>query len=221
MKKSSKAFEEICDGYKGDVNLALKRDFFCLENSSRTLPLIRGIQLGKYSYSPGNEFCYKAALSKNHTAKERIVFQEIANMGLQQRVKGTILRNVICGDSCNLMFSKYSQYDNKFVLAILNSKAVNYYFKFYNQTNHVPIGEVRKIPFPDSTINQRNRLVSIVDKIFSIKQAHSNANTLSQEQEIDRLVYHLYGLTYDEVLIIDPTPPFTRDEYENETIDNN
>ena len=220
MKKSSKAFEEICDGYKGDVNLALKRDFFCLENSSRTLPLIRGIQLGKYSYSPGNEFCYKAALSKNHTAKERIVFQEIANMGLQQRVKGTILRNVICGDSCNLMFSKYSQYDNKFVLAILNSKAVNYYFKFYNQTNHVPIGEVRKIPFPDSTINQRNRLVSIVDKIFSIKQAHSNANTLSQEQEIDRLVYHLYGLTYDEVLIIDPTPPFTRDEYENETIDN-
>ena len=84
----------------------------------------------------------------------------------------------------------------------------------------MPIGEVRKIPFPDSTINQRNRLVSIVDKIFSIKQAHSNANTLSQEQEIDRLVYHLYGLTYDEVLIIDPTPPFTRDEYENETIDN-
>jgi hypothetical protein len=27
---------------------------------------------------------------------------------------------------------------------------------------------------------------------------------------IDRLVYHLYGLTYDEVLIIDSTPPFLR-----------
>lgn len=25
-----------------------------------------------------------------------------------------------------------------------------------------------------------------------------------------------YGLTYDEVLIIDPTPPFTQEEYEQE-----
>ena len=218
MKKSSKVFEDICDGYKGDVNLALKRDFFCFEDSSKTLPLIRGVQLGKYSYSPGNEFCYKAALSKDHTGKERIVFQEIANMGLLHRVKGTILRNVICGDSCNLLFSKNSQYDNKFVLAILNSKAVNYYFKFYNQTNHVPIGEVRKIPFPDSTLAQRSRLTGIVDMIFSIKRASSNAETLQQEQEIDRIVYHLYGLTYDEVLIIDPTPPFTLEEYEQDNL---
>ena len=218
MKKSSKVFEDICDGYKGDVNLALKRDFFCFEDSSKTLPLIRGVQLGKYSYSPGNEFCYKAALSKDHTGKERIVFQEIANMGLLHRVKGTILRNVICGDSCNLLFSKNSQYDNKFVLAILNSKAVNYYFKFYNQTNHVPIGEVRKIPFPDSTLAQRSRLTGIVDMIFSIKRASSNAETLQQEQEIDRIVYHLYDLTYDEVLIIDPTPPFTQEEYEQDNL---
>ena len=34
--------------------------------------------------------------------------------------------------------------------------------------------------------------------------------------EIDRLVYQLYGLIYNEVLIIDPTPPFTREEYEQE-----
>ena len=31
---------------------------------------------------------------------------------------------------------------------------------------------------------------------------------------IDRLVYHLYGLTYEEVLVIDPMPPFAREEYE-------
>ena len=33
--------------------------------------------------------------------------------------------------------------------------------------------------------------------------------------ETDRLVYHLYGLTYDEVLIVDPETPITREEYEN------
>ena len=34
------------------------------------------------------------------------------------------------------------------------------------------------------------------------------------ENKIDFLVYHLYGLTYDEVLIVDPDTPITREEYE-------
>ena len=36
------------------------------------------------------------------------------------------------------------------------------------------------------------------------------------ESEIDRLVYPLYGLTYDEVLFVDPETPITREEYEKE-----
>lgn len=35
------------------------------------------------------------------------------------------------------------------------------------------------------------------------------------ETEIDHIVYHLYDLTYDEVLIIDPETPITHKEYEN------
>jgi len=38
----------------------------------------------------------------------------------------------------------------------------------------------------------------------------------SLEQQIDLMVYHLYGLTYDEVLIVDPKTPITREEYENQ-----
>lgn len=34
------------------------------------------------------------------------------------------------------------------------------------------------------------------------------------ENQIDFLVYHLYGLPYDEVLIVDPNTPITREEYE-------
>jgi hypothetical protein len=33
------------------------------------------------------------------------------------------------------------------------------------------------------------------------------------DQEIDLKVYHLYGLTYDEVLTIDPNTPIRREEY--------
>ena len=37
----------------------------------------------------------------------------------------------------------------------------------------------------------------------------------SLEKEIDHIVYHLYDLTYDEVLVVDPETPITREEYES------
>ena len=47
-------------------------------------------------------------------------------------------------------------------------------------------------------------------------QSHG-VDTTSQEQEVDSLFYHLYGLTYNEVLIVDPQTQITREEYEDES----
>lgn len=46
------------------------------------------------------------------------------------------------------------------------------------------------------------------------KNADISANTIKEEQAIDRLVYKLYGLTYDEVLTVDPETSIKREEYE-------
>ena len=211
MKKCKNTFDDICEAYKGDVNLGLKKNFFTNKKSKNTLPLIRGVQISKYIWSPGSEYCSLTALSKNHTDKERIVFQEVANMGLKQRTKGTILKNIIAGDSCNVLFSTNENFPNKYILAILNSKAINYYFKYFNQTNHVPIGEVRKFPIPSATPIQQQQIITLVDKILAAKKdcriKHENdselADTSTLEMQIDELVYDLYGLTGDEIKIIE------------------
>ena len=213
MKKCKNTFDDICEAYKGDVNLGLKKNFFTNKKSKNTLPLIRGVQISKYIWSPGSEYCSLTALSKNHTDKERIVFQEVANMGLKQRTKGTILKNIIAGDSCNVLFSTNENFPNKYILAILNSKAINYYFKYFNQTNHVPIGEVRKFPIPSTTPIQQQQIITLVDKILAAKKdcrvKHSNdielADTSTLEMQIDALVYKLYGLTDEEIKIIEQT----------------
>lgn len=214
MKRCTLTFGAICEGYQGDVNLSLKRDYFVDYMVSGSLPLVRGIHIAKYCYEPGNEYCLMAALSRNHVKKNRIVFQEVANMGLSHRVKGTLINNVICGHSCNILFSKDNRFDNRTILSVLNSKAVNYYFKYFNQTNHVPIGEIRKIPFPAIPIPKQNKLTDLVDQILSAKKENPSADTSALEQLIDLLVYHLYGLTYDEVLIVDPATPITKEEYD-------
>ncbi len=165
--------------------------------------MVRGIQLNKYSFEKSNEYCSLDAVSRNHIKKERIVFQEVSNMGLTHRTKGTILKDVICGHSTNYIFSKMTEIDNRFILAVLNSKAVNYYFKFFNQTNHVPIGELKKIPFPQATPEQQKPIIYLVDKILSAKKANPKADTSNLEAEIDYLVYDLYNLKEDEIAIIE------------------
>lgn len=46
------------------------------------------------------------------------------------------------------------------------------------------------------------------------KSVNPMADISNEEKEIDKLVYKLYKLTFNEVLIIDPQTPITREEYE-------
>ena len=67
----------------------------------------------------------------------------------------------------------------------------------------------------EETITILDRLV---DRIIQAKEQSLSANTTDWENQIDKLVYRLYGLSYDEVLIIDPDTPITREEYERYNI---
>jgi adenine-specific DNA-methyltransferase len=50
-------------------------------------------------------------------------------------------------------------------------------------------------------------------KILTTKKGDRHADTSELEKAIDRLVYKLYQLTYDEVKIIDPEFELTEQEY--------
>jgi hypothetical protein len=115
-------------------------------------------------------------------------------------------------------------YSPLYVMGLLNSKLIGVVFR-----KRVPLkGNVfpefrifdlnQQIPIKKATSSQQQQIIDVVNEILAAKQANPNADTIPQEQEIDRIVYHLYGLTYDEVLIIDPTPPFTQEEYEQDNL---
>ena len=72
------------------------------------------------------------------------------------------------------------------------------------------------IPAYEAVQNIESRITTLVDNILYSKRLDPSADTTADEQEIDRLVYHLYGLTYDEVKIVDPETPITEEEYTKE-----
>ena len=78
------------------------------------------------------------------------------------------------------------------------------------------IKQARTLPIPAVTPEKQQEVINLVNDILNVKEMDSVADTQKLENRIDLLVCQLYGLTYDEVLIIDPQTPITRDEYESE-----
>ncbi len=98
--------------------------------------------------------------------------------------------------------------DLKYILAVLNSKLMNFLF---NQIGVMTAGgaytlkkaTIDEFPILEIDIKSQQPLIEIVDKILSLKQANPQADTLALEQEIDVLVYQLYGLTDEEIMIVE------------------
>lgn len=72
------------------------------------------------------------------------------------------------------------------------------------------------MPSDDSILSIERQLEELVDKVTEVKSEGKIERMHFFETAIDLLVYHLYGLTCDEVLIVDPETPITREEYESE-----
>ena len=109
---------------------------------------------------------------------------------------------------------KYS--DNvclEYLLSILNSKYATVLLA--NQRGddyHIYPEHLRNMPIAPASIEQQEVLRLLVKEIVQKKK--DGLDTSALENQIDFLVYHLYGLTYDEVLIVDPESPISREEYE-------
>lgn len=108
------------------------------------------------------------------------------------------------------------QIDLRVILGILNSSYGTILLKDI-RGGDINIGpeHLRNIPIAPATQEQQRPIINLVDTILAAKRTDPNADTTSEERQIDRLVYHLYGLTYDEVLIVDPQTTITREEYED------
>ena len=118
-----------------------------------------------------------------------------------------------------------SNLDTKFILAILNSKLISWYvyifiFGLAIRTMHFDNPVTSRIPMPSVDLTKKSdkevhdKLVKLVDNIIAINKklvGENNPNTKeilerqvrALDGEIDRLVYGLYGLSDNEIRIIE------------------
>lgn len=109
----------------------------------------------------------------------------------------------------------------KYLQGILNSKIIKFFVNelLYDWTHFYP-NHMKQLPIKQIYSQEQKPFIQKVNKILTITSKENyNPKNPPQEQidlenEIDVMVYKLYELTYDEVLIVDPEFWLSKDEYE-------
>lgn len=94
--------------------------------------------------------------------------------------------------------------DLRYLLGVMNSKYASVLLtNLRGGDYHIYPEHIRNIPIPSATLEQQEPIIALVDKILVAKKANPQADTSKEEAEIDRLVYALYGLSEDEIKIVE------------------
>lgn len=95
----------------------------------------------------------------------------------------------------------------KFLCAILNSKIGHFLLQDSPKTGTgdllVSVQAIEPIVVPFPTEKQKINIELLVDQILSAKKSDQLSDTSALEAQIDRLVYDLYGLTEEEIKIVE------------------
>lgn len=207
---------------EGELNMTFHKSYFCKDSSKPTI--LKGAAIQRYRYTLNmsqGEIEYldedrylsdfaSSEKSKHHTY-ERIAMQGMTGANDKVRLVMSIVpAGMYLANSCNYILP-HKDINIYALLALLNSKAVNWFFRCFSTNSNVNGYEVDNFPLPKLTPSIESNLKDLVLAISS-----SNVNTmLTYSNQIDHIVYHLYELTYDEVLVVDPETPITCEEYEN------
>ena len=94
--------------------------------------------------------------------------------------------------------------DLRYILGIMASKLGRELLTLQRAGDyHIVPEHIRNIPIAYATQKQQKKIVNLVDEILESKQKDPSVDTSALESEIDCLIYQLYGLTEEEIKIVE------------------
>jgi adenine-specific DNA-methyltransferase len=108
-----------------------------------------------------------------------------------------------CYLSASFYIIKTEKCNLKYLLGLLNSKLVAFWLKNKGkmQGDNYQLDKEPLMQVPIKISKNPQPIITLVEQILQSKQ--QNADTTALEKEIDTLVYELYGLTEDEIKLIE------------------
>lgn len=192
---------------------------------SGDIPVIGGKELQRYAVFGVKGFLSKSNISSNKKTNNLLqpkimsqnIIAHIENPKPHIKITSTvdIQGNILCVDTINNTFITEKAYSLHYVLALLNSQLISWYsYRFIYacaiRTMHFDNYYIGKIPLRPIPIYEQKPFIIIIDKILSItkdtdypKNTYKQAQGKQYEKQIDQMIYELYGLTDEEIKIVE------------------
>lgn len=175
-------------------------------------PLLRGSLINRYVitwdddyYISLGDWLAEPRYSAGYDAQIKVVIRQTGS----SLIATIDNRKFVVRDNLYTVISESSEYSEYVLLALLNSKLLNWYYQnILNNEVGEALAQVKRwhlgvLPVPSFNSSLFERLEGYVRQILSLKEIDSSAKTIELEDCIDRLIYKLYDLTEDEIKIVE------------------
>jgi hypothetical protein len=181
------------------------------KNEVEHKPLITGSDIERYGLLKNKKFVLYKSKDLDRPRDERIF---LLNEKLISKFVGDKLcfaldleKYYVLNSAC-ITENLNAEIDIKYLLSILNSKLLNYYFTnvFTDYRDTFPLmksGNVENLPVKKISKESQQPFIDKVNEILLLKAEDSKTDTQVLEQEIDAMVYELYGLSAEEIAIVE------------------
>jgi hypothetical protein len=209
--ENSRSLNFYADCYQGDINLTFHKAN--LRDTPTKNLLVRGDHISNYEVNLSllntDRRWFDNPGSVLLSDKDRIVCQQVANMGLRKRLNaGIVPKEVVVANSANCIEVKTPNLHMLTLLGLLNSNLMNWIFKKTSTNNHVNVYELNQLPIKLFSEEEGNRFDNYVNEIIQVKEKGNNsAKDVSYvskiESEINAMVYKLYSLNSEQISLLE------------------
>ena len=181
------------------------------KKSSQQVEILSGTDIKRYYHdSPSEYVLFERPASAGgcwdkdvHFAPYKICIRQIGNAPTATLIQEPY---AVTGNIFTITHTDLSLL--KSILGLINSRVINYYWKymfsdFKTTFPQITIFSLNTIPVPNLSNIAWRKINSMVDEILRLKKIDHNFDTAFFENKIDQLVYQLYGLTEDEIKIVE------------------
>jgi len=198
-----------------------ERVYHSLKKSDSTWQkYVDGVDVERYRIGWSKQFVkYGKNLSRPRTKDlfvgERLLVRQIPARPPYAILACYVNENLVNDNNSMIVIKPKSGHSIKYLLGILNSRLISFWFiqtfgkmqrKVFPQfkVKELRAFPIRAIDFFNSKDKSLHKdFVELVDRILSVKRENPQADTSAWEREIDQLVYELYGLTPEEIKIVE------------------
>ena len=174
-------------------------------------PLMRGSLMHRYTnlWNDNYWILYGKWLAaprdkKIFEAPEKIIVRQTGDS-----IIATIIdAGVICRDNLHICIAKSESLNLKYILGVLNSKLIDFFYTFINPEKGEALAQVKKthveaLRIPDATEQQQKEISDLVEKALILRKEKVDADIASIAMEIDKKVYAIFNLSPEEIAIIE------------------